>query len=88
MLLVAILAGVLGFVAARQVAGTPKPPVELSVVDLPATPTPEPTPTETPGESARTPRTPRSPRSDSRCPAGCECSYPPPNGVVMVCHGG
>jgi hypothetical protein len=86
LLLVAALAGILGFFATRQLAGPEKRPAQLSVVPLPATPTPSPSPSPTPGSDETSGRRPRTPRS-SRCPAGCDCSFPPPNGIVIVCHG-
>jgi hypothetical protein len=83
LLVVAILAGILGFLLARQIAPPPKPTTaRLSVVALPATPTPTPLPTPVPepatdggGSSG----------SGNNCPAGCQCSGQP-NGIIVICH--
>jgi hypothetical protein len=84
-LLVGLLAGTLGFYVARAVAGdTSERIAEVSVVSLPATPSPTPSPVPSP--TAGTARGRRGTR-DPRCPSGCECSFPS-GGTVVVCRGG
>jgi hypothetical protein len=87
LLVVAILAGILGFVVTRQVAPPSKPAaVRLSVVSLPATPTP--TPSATPIPSANNGGGGSSGGGSgggSNCPAGCQCSGQP-GGIVIICH--
>lgn len=93
LLLVGLLAALLGFLVMRSVIGDGAGArAEVSVVGIPATPSP--TPTITPdttasegatagsGRSGRSGGTPR----DPRCPSGCECQFPR-GGTVVVCRG-
>ncbi|MGH2760062.1 MAG: hypothetical protein ACRDKJ_10940, partial [Actinomycetota bacterium] len=49
LLIVAVLAGALGFIVTRSIAGDPaERTARVSVVGFPGTPTPEPTPTPSP----------------------------------------
>lgn len=85
-ILVAALSAMLGYFVARTVAGDESDrTAEVSVVSLPATPTPSPTPEPSP--TTRPGRTSRRGGRDPRCPSGCECSFPP-GGTVIVCRGG
>ena len=87
LLIVAVLAGALGFLVTRSIAGDPGDrTARVSVVGFPGTPTPEPTPTPSPTEDSSGSGRGRTAR-DPRCPAGCECSFPP-GGTVVVCQGG
>ncbi len=84
LLVVAILAGILGFILARQVAPAPSSTTtRLSVVALPATPTPSPSPTATP--EPETGGGGGSSGSGNNCPTGCQCSGQP-NGIIVICH--
>ena len=87
LLLVAVLAGGLGFAAGR--AAYPNRPVaRISTVTTNAslpTPAPKTTPLSTPPPQQSTDGD-GSGRSDN-CPAGCECRHPS-GGIVIVCHGG
>ena len=83
LLVVAILAGVLGFLLARQIAPPPKPTTSrLSVVALPPTPTPTPSPTPPPAEESGGGG---SSGGGNNCPVGCQCSGQP-NGIIVICH--
>jgi hypothetical protein len=88
LLLVASLAGLLGFVVARGIYSTEQP-ARLSVVSvrgsISPTPTPEPTPEATPTAAPR--RSGRRGGSGRRCPVGCECEFPQPGGIQIVCNG-
>lgn len=87
LLIVAVLAGALGFMVTRSIAGDPGDrAARVSVVGFPGTPTPEPTPTPTPTAEATSSGRGGTTR-DPRCPAGCECSFPN-GGTVVVCQGG
>lgn len=91
LVLVGLLAGILGFLVMRTVAGTSEDArAQVSVVGIKATPTPNPTSAPSPSPTAeaggRTARTGGSAR-DPRCPRGCECQFPP-GGTVVVCRGG
>jgi hypothetical protein len=82
---VVLVAGVLGFVAARSLGpGTPAESTRVSVAPLPATPTPEPTPTPTATPSTATRRRSSARRDD--CPAGCQCDRRP-GGITVICQG-
>ena len=82
LLVVALLAGILGFVVARQVAPAPHATeVRLSVVALPATPTPTPKPTPTAASNDSGGGSSGGPS----CPSGCQCSGQP-GGIVIICR--
>jgi len=86
LIVVALLAGILGFVVTRQIAPVPHPTaVRLSVVALPAQPTPTPTPKPTPTPEVSGNSSGGSSGGGSHCPAGCQCSGQP-GGIVIICH--
>jgi hypothetical protein len=87
LVVVALLAGILGFVVTRQIAPTPKPAaVRLSVVSLPASPAPTPSPTPTATEAGGGSSGGSSGSGGGGgCPAGCQCSGQP-GGIVIICH--
>lgn len=88
LMIVAVLAGALGFVVTRSIAGDPGTrAARVSVVGFPRTPTPEPTSTPSPTENRASSRRTGGSTRDPRCPAGCECSFPA-GGTVVVCRGG
>lgn len=88
LLIVAVLAGALGFLVTRSIAGDPSDrTARVSVVGIPATPTPEPTPTPSPTDDGTSSGSRGRSSRDPRCPSGCECSFPP-GGTVVVCRGG
>lgn len=92
LVLVAVLAGVLGFFAGRSVYSEDAParvsvittrgsPPSTSPTPAPATEAPEATPEDGSGGGGG---------GSSRraaCPAGCECSFPRPGGIIIECHG-
>jgi hypothetical protein len=90
LVIVALLGAGLGFVVTRALepAG-PKDSSRVSVVTLPSTPTPKPTTTPVAKSENRVTVNGRSGRSgstgDDRCPAGCQCEFPP-NGMIVVCR--
>src|SRR5207245_8216520 len=87
LLLIAVLAGAMGFVLGRSVYP------RQSVARVSTVATNASLPTSTPATPA--PTTSAAPASssgsgshtDSSCPAGCECQHPS-GGIVVVCHGG
>lgn len=83
LLLVAALAGVLGFVAARTVSGDMSVP-RVSVITTrgEVAPAPAPEPLETPSEE-----TSGSGGRRRSCPTGCDCEFPP-GGLIVRCTGG
>lgn len=91
LILVAALAGGVGYVAGRGVYPRQDAPRISTVVTNAAVPTPTPTATAPPAEAPAPPS--RSSSSGSgggradNCPAGCECRHPQ-GGIVIVCHGG
>lgn len=85
LLLVAVLAGAVGYSLGRAVYPRQDVPGVSTVATTAATPSPAPTPTATSSPESASGGTSRS--SDSSCPAGCECRHPP-GGIVIVCHGG
>jgi hypothetical protein len=85
LIVVAVLAGVLGFLVARQIAPAPRPTTaRLSVVALPATPTPSPSPT--PAAVPGTGIGASGGSSSGGCSPGCQCSRNPAGGIVIICH--
>lgn len=87
LLVTALAAGALGFFLADELR-PPDAPGALSVIALPATPTPtpDPTPSSTPEASSRI-RIGTPGGTDDRCPAGCTCDQQP-NGIIIRCTGG
>ncbi len=87
-ILVAALSAMLGYFVARTIGGDAYDrTAEVSVVSLPATPTPTPTPSPEPSPTSEPGSSGRRSGRDPRCPSGCECSFPP-GGTVVVCRGG
>jgi hypothetical protein len=85
LVVVALLAGVLGFVVASKLAPA-LATTTVGVIELPATPTPSPSPTPDPTSTPRIRVRTGSGGGDS-CPAGCSCQHPP-NGIIIQCTGG
>jgi hypothetical protein len=85
LIVMAVLGGLAGYFVARELA-PPDDNGRLSVIALPATPTPTPSPTPKPTVTSRvTIRTQGGSTSDG-CPAGCTCDRQP-NGIVIRCTG-
>lgn len=89
LLLVAVLAGALGFAAGRAVYPAQRASQISTVTTTAATPTPgpSPTPAPAPAEGSTSSSGGGSGGGDSSCPVGCECQHPS-GGIVIVCHGG
>jgi hypothetical protein len=89
---VAVLAGAGGFNVARTLAPSTTP-AEVSVITLPATPSPTPEPEASEGPEVtsrikvRTPGNNDGENGGRSCPAGCSCDQHP-NGIVIRCTGG
>lgn len=88
----ALIAAIAGFNVARGLTTGEAAP-DVSVLELPSTPTPTPQSEETPSTTAGTRIRVRSDGSNvrvnggSECPAGCTCERRPPGGIVISCTG-
>lgn len=84
LVLVAVLAGALGFVTARMVSdATPVARVSVITTRGEVTPPPSEEPVATPEEDETTGSSGRRGRS---CPSRCECDFPP-GGLIVRCGG-
>lgn len=88
LVLMAALAGAVGFAAGRAVYPRDEPARISTIVTTAVTPAPTPAPapaTPEPSQSAGGGGAGGGPADN--CPAGCECRHPT-GGIVIVCHGG
>jgi hypothetical protein len=87
LILVAALAGGVGYIAGRGVYPGQDAPRVSTVLTNAAVPTATPTATSAPPAQAPSTRSSGSGGGSSdNCPAGCECRHPQ-GGIVIVCHG-